>query len=203
MAPLRDRHDRVERIRRRAARNSADSLRVVPACSRRQRRVGASISTTSPGEHPKSAAALFQRHPVLTVMSDLYHVIAELVRIRLGHSDTPTAGHSASHLSCHLSIRQPRPRPRDTSPIRIRTARTHVHRCLPKVLCANAFHALGLGTSGPPFTPNDVLVPGIIESHGPRNSRSFGKRRSGRHFSIVSRTNSIAHQRFLCQSWTR
>lgn len=39
--------------------------------------------------------------------------------------------------------------------------------------------------------------------HGPRNNRSFGKRVSGRHSSTVWGINSIAHQRFRCQSRIR
>ncbi|MER6715208.1 hypothetical protein [Streptomyces sp. NPDC000877] len=49
---------------------------------------------------------LFQRDAGLAVARDPYDVLAELLRIRLGHCDILPGRLSASQVRCHLSVQQ-------------------------------------------------------------------------------------------------
>ncbi len=57
--------------------------------------------------HTETSGNLLQRHPVLTVTSHPEHVLAELLRTRLGHGTTLPGPPSGRPDRCHLSVQQP------------------------------------------------------------------------------------------------
>jgi hypothetical protein len=59
--------------------------------------------------NPEVLRDLLDRHTGLPVTGNTHHVVTELARIRLGHSDTLPGHLSASHLRCHLSVQQTLP----------------------------------------------------------------------------------------------